>query len=206
MMTACAPPMTAHWMKQMGWDVAVLTLDMASAGTETGPWQPRVLALENAAAPAIDGEAVAGTGWRPVRPWSWIWSGAEVTSPGISRGPGMRSALAWREAFGALPAAEAVVFTSGDGVLARLAAAEWSGNAPAPVLALTGGTAAWTAAGYPLERGATRMASAPDDVRLRAREQAGSVEDAMRAYLTWEIELVNQMATDDDQRFQVVAG
>jgi hypothetical protein len=26
----------------------------------------------------------------------------------------------------------------------------------------------------------------------------------MRAYLTWEIDLVNQMATDDDQRFSVV--
>lgn len=29
-------------------------------------------------------------------------------------------------------------------------------------------------------------------------------EVAMRAYLAWEIELVNQMATDDDQRFNVV--
>ena len=42
-------------------------------------------------------------------------------------------------------------------------------------------------------------------MRLRAREQSGSVEDAMRAYLAWEIELVNQMATDDDQRFKVMA-
>ena len=48
--------------------------------------------------------------------------------------------------------------------------------------------------------------SAPDDMRLRARDQAGSVEDAMRAYLAWEIDLANQMATDDDQRFRVAAG
>jgi hypothetical protein len=109
------------------------------------------------------------------------------------------------EAFAALPATEAIVFTSADGVLARLAATDWNGRAPGPVLALSGGTAAWIAAGYRLERGATRMASAREDERLRAREQAGSVEDAMRAYLAWEIDLVNQMATDDDQRFRVTA-
>jgi hypothetical protein len=73
-------------------------------------------------------------------------------------------------------------------------------------VALSGGTAAWVAAGFGLERGATHMASTPDDMRLRAREQAGSVEDAMRAYLAWEIDLVNQMATDDDHRFKVMAG
>jgi hypothetical protein len=110
------------------------------------------------------------------------------------------------EAFTALPAAEAIVFTSSDGVLARLAATEWNGRAPAPVLGLSGGTEAWVAAGYELERGAVRMASAREDERLRAREQAGSVEDAMRAYLAWKIELVNQMATDDDQRFRLMAG
>ena len=48
------------------------------------------------------------------------------------------------------------------------------------------------------------MAHAPDDVWLPARERGGDRESAMRAYLAWEIELVNQMATDDDQRFNVV--
>jgi hypothetical protein len=48
------------------------------------------------------------------------------------------------------------------------------------------------------------MATSPDDVRLRAREQTGNVEDAMRAYLSWEIDLADQMAVDDDQRFRVL--
>lgn len=91
-------------------------------------------------------------------------------------------------------------------MLARLPAAKWSGRAPAPVLALIGGTAAWLAAGYALERGAERLASAWEDARPRAREMAGSIEDAMRAYLAWETEPVNQMAVDDDQRFRVLAG
>ncbi len=103
-----------------------------------------------------------------------------------------------------LPAAETLVFTSPDGVLAEVAAADRSAS-DGSVMALDGGTAAWTAAELPLETGATNMASAAEDIRLKAREQAGEVEDAMRAYLAWEIELVNDMAKDDDHRFRVIA-
>ena len=74
------------------------------------------------------------------------------------------------------------------------------------VLALEGGTAAWNAAGFPLEQGATRMAASPDDIRLPAREQTGNVEDAMQAYLAWEIDLADQMAADDDHRFRILVG
>ena len=193
--------MTAHWLQQMGWEVAALTLDLSSASA-IGPWQPRVLGFGDTA-PMVDAATLHG----------WLQAGRTVVvdldwSRGYIAGhiPGAHYAIRARlsEALPALPQADAVVFTSADGLLARLAAAEWAGKAP--MHALSGGTAAWAAAGYTLERGATRMASAPDDVRLRAREQPGSVEDAMRAYLAWEIELVNQMTADDDQRFRVTAG
>ena len=49
------------------------------------------------------------------------------------------------------------------------------------------------------------MATIPDDIRLKAREQAENVEEAMKEYLAWEINLVNQMAADDDQRFNINA-
>jgi hypothetical protein len=58
-------------------------------------------------------------------------------------------------------------------------------------------------AGYPLASGDDRMAETPNDVWLPAREQGGDRESAMRAYLAWEIDLVKQMATDDDHRFKV---
>ena len=50
-----------------------------------------------------------------------------------------------------------------------------------------------------------------DDIPANAREKLEfiwleKVEDAMNAYLSWEIELVNQMAMDDDQRFRVGVG
>jgi 3-mercaptopyruvate sulfurtransferase SseA len=104
-----------------------------------------------------------------------------------------------------LPEAETIVLTSADGALARLAAAEIAGRASVPVMVLSGGTEAWRRAGLTLETGATQMASEADDVVLSARERNQNREEAMREYLTWEINLVNDMATDDDHRFQVVA-
>jgi rhodanese-related sulfurtransferase len=102
-----------------------------------------------------------------------------------------------------LPLADSIVLTSLHGDLARIAAAELIRTAAHPVHALEGGTRAWTLAGYPLAKEADRMADAPDDVWLPARERGGDRESAMRAYLAWEIDLVNQMVTDDDQRFKV---
>ena len=75
-----------------------------------------------------------------------------------------------------------------------------------PVLALAGGTQAWVQAGLPLETGATRLADEADDVFLMPRERGQDREAAMREYLTWEINLVNDMAEDDDHRFRVVTG
>jgi rhodanese-related sulfurtransferase len=197
--------MTAHWMQQMGWEVAVMTLDMFGATRETGPYSPRVLGLDGVSVPSIDAAALHArlqAGGTVVVDLDWSRGFIAGHIPGAWYA--IRARLA--EAFTTLPATEAIVFTSSDGVLARLAAAEWNGRAPAPVMALSGGTVAWIAAGYALERGAERMASAREDERLRAREMAGGVEDAMRAYLAWEIDLVNQMATDDDHRFKVMAG
>ncbi|HEY1931277.1 MAG TPA: rhodanese-like domain-containing protein [Acetobacteraceae bacterium] len=197
--------MTAHWMKQMGWEVATMTLDLRSGDPPTGPYVPRVLGLDGVAVPTIDAaelHARLQAGHTVVVDLDWSRDYIAGHIPGAFYA--IRSRLA--NALASVPEADVTVFTSGDGTLAKLAAAEWSGAGPVPVLALEGGTAAWRAAGYPVEHGATRMACPPDDMRLRAREQAGSVEDAMRAYLAWEIDLVNQMAADDDQRFKVAAG
>ena len=188
--------MTAHWLKQMGWNAVALTLDRLSG--ETGPYVPPALGLGDAT--SIDVEGLAARADAVVADLDWSRSYYDGHIPGAWYA--IRSRLT--DDFDRLPQAEPIVFTSGDGVLARLAAAEWAGRKP--VFALEGGTQAWAASGRSLETGATRMASAAEDMRLRAREMPGKVEDAMNAYLSWEIELVNQMATDDDQRFRVMAG
>ena len=72
-----------------------------------------------------------------------------------------------------------------------------------PVKVLAGGTAAWKAAGLPLETGMGPLASEPDDVALSARERPADRERYMREYLAWEIDLVNQIGRDEDCRFRL---
>jgi rhodanese-related sulfurtransferase len=199
--------MTAHWMKQMGWDAAAMTVDMRSGQRETGAWPPHVLGLEGVTIPAIDAAALRArmqAGNVTVVDVDWSRDYIEGHIPGAWYG--IRSRLNEVQALRNLPAGHALVFTSADGALAKLAASDWLQQTPASVLALSEGNAAWRAAGYALEAGATHMVTAPDDIRLRARDQGQNVEEAMRAYLSWEIELVNQMASDDDQRFRVMKG
>jgi rhodanese-related sulfurtransferase len=104
-----------------------------------------------------------------------------------------------------LPAQGELVLTSEDGAIARFAAAEIAANAGRPVRALAGGTAAWKAAGLPLETGMEKLADEPDDVSLSARDRLADRERFMREYLAWEIDLVNQIARDTDCRFRLAA-
>jgi hypothetical protein len=60
------------------------------------------------------------------------------------------------------------------------------------------------AAGLPLEKGSAQFTDAADDVWLTPRQRGEFPEDAMREYLEWEINLVNDMADDDDHRFNVM--
>ncbi len=195
--------MTAHWMKQMGWDVATLTLDMRHKEQQTGPWFPRILGYGNEIISTMDALSLH----RRLREnsvsvvdidWSRDYIAGHV--PGAYYG--IRSRL--NEIIAELPETD-IVITSSDGILAKLAVAELSKTSSRAILALEGGNSAWRNAGYPLEQGATRMATIPDDIRLKAREQAENVEEAMKEYLAWEINLVNQMAADDDQRFNINA-
>jgi rhodanese-related sulfurtransferase len=109
-----------------------------------------------------------------------------------------------RDGLAKLPAGRPIVLTSPDGALARLAAAKLREAASVPVLALTGGTQAWVKAGLPLETGMAHALDPADDVFLSPRDRGQNREEAMREYLTWEINLVRDMATDDDHRFRVI--
>ena len=101
-----------------------------------------------------------------------------------------------------MPAQGDLVLTSEDGTIARYAAAELRTRRPVKVLA--GGTAAWKAAGLPLDTGMGPLASEPDDVSVSARDRPPAERERyMREYLAWEIDLVNQIARDADCRFRL---
>jgi rhodanese-related sulfurtransferase len=96
-----------------------------------------------------------------------------------------------------LSAAGHVVITSPDGMLARLAVDEVADLTSAEVHVLDGGTDAWHAFGRPLVK--DRTAPADDaciDFYLRPYDRNSGVEEAMNAYLSWEIDLVHEIERD----------
>jgi rhodanese-related sulfurtransferase len=195
--------MTASWLKQMGWpDIAVLAAGPGDGDWETGPYVPRVPGLEAASAPQIDALDLRD---RLAADKVTVIDVNLSTRYALGHIPGAWFAIRSRlvAALAMLPSHQAIVLTSPDGALAALAAAELQAVASVPVMTLAGGTQAWVRAGLPLERGATRMTDQPDDVFLSPRERGQNREAAMREYLTWEINLVNDMAEDDDHRFRI---
>ena len=102
-----------------------------------------------------------------------------------------------------LPSMQTVVLTSEDGVLAHLAAPEaaalWPGS---DVRVLDGGNAAWFASGHETEAGIERATTALDDVWYKPYEQPRAYEEHARAYLTWEVALVEQIRRDPTVRFR----
>lgn len=198
--------MTASWLKQMGWpDVAVLVSGPADGDRVTGQHAPHVLGLDVVTVPSI-----VATDLRD----RLAAGAAAVIDLDLSRHyaqghiPGAWFAIRSRLCDGLtkLPPEHPIVLTSPDGRLAQLAAAELLAATSVPVLALSGGTQAWSHVGLPLETGMARVIDQADDVFLSPRERGQNREDAMREYLTWEINLVKDMATDDDHRFRVIAG
>jgi len=103
-----------------------------------------------------------------------------------------------------LSAARHVVITSPDGMLARLAVPELRTLTGADIHVLDGGTEAWHAFGRPLVKDKTNP---PDDAcidfYLRPYDRNKGIEEAMRAYLSWEIDLVHQIERDGTVAFGI---
>jgi rhodanese-related sulfurtransferase len=193
---------TASWLRRMGWDAVVLDGGLDGGRLETG-----MSAIDTGRFP-LGGPEPATISAGEVAANSPV-----VVDLALSRRyrdghiPGARFAIRARlaEKLTDLPAFGDLMLTSEDGILARFAAAEIAPRAGRPVKWLEGGTAAWQAAGLPLETGMARLADEPDDVALSARDRPAERERFMREYLAWEVDLVNQIARDDDCRFRLAA-
>lgn len=200
--TGVRATMTASWLIQMGWtDVAVLDGGLEAGPLERGPRTPRVLGLDEAVCDSVtpaELDALIGR------------KAATVVDLGASRAyraghvPGAWFAVRSRIAAGLdrVPVTGRLVFTSEDGTVARLAAAESADLAAAPAACLEGGTEAWAAAGLPLVEGEENMADAADDVWLKPYERAGDVTAAMNEYLSWELDLMRQVERDGTAGFR----
>jgi len=89
-------------------------------------------------------------------------------------------------------------------VLAHLAAPEAAALWP-NVKVLEGGNKAWRAAGHATESGMAKPTTALDDVWYKPydHEHGSDYEKHARAYLSWEVALVDQIRRDPTIRFRV---
>jgi rhodanese-related sulfurtransferase len=190
--------MTASWMVQMGWH-AVVVQTGALTGDETGQPAPHLPTFPAPHHPITARELAETQG--------------SVTVLDLARSPLYRAGHipgAWfiipsrlADDIRALAGHGPLVLTSPDGILAQAFAAAAQAATDRTVRVLTGGTAAWTAAGLPLDRDPL-WASPPSDVYKRPYEGTDNAVEAMQGYIDWELGLVAQLANDGISNFRVV--
>ncbi|NBA98689.1 rhodanese-related sulfurtransferase [Pseudomonas sp. R5(2019)] len=193
--------MSASWLAQLGWEVAVLDDVRPEHLTETGAWQPPLPTVP-------EGDAVT-----PAQLAAWLEEGNTVlldftTSANYVKRhiPGAHWALRAQlpQALESLPLAERYVLTCGSSLLARFALGEVKALTGKPVFVLEGGTANWIAAQRPLESGETHLAVPRTDRYRRPYEGTDNPREAMQAYLDWEFGLVEQLGRDGTHGFSVI--
>jgi rhodanese-related sulfurtransferase len=194
--------MTAHWLKQLGWEVQVLDRGLEGVTLETSSRR----------------EATAGLPTvqfiEPVEAAGWFADGAAGVSlePSAAYHQAHPKGAVWsiRPRLEQLPprvlAADRIILFADDEAVGRLAAADLSELTIAQIAMVAGGTQAWTRTGLP-------VVASPDDPPDSERidyifwnhdRHAGN-EDAMRAYLQWETELPAQIAAEGLSGFRVMA-
>ncbi len=186
--------MTAHWLKQMGWDVQVLDRALSGVALEAGPAAsplpsnlpelPEIAPAEaaewlaaSAGALSLDSSAV----YRAGHPAGAVW---------VTRARPRSLPLC-------LLALLRIVLFAEDPVTARLAAIDLRETTGSKLAVVRGGAQAWQKGGLPWE--ATPDVP-PDSKRIdylfwNHDRHAGN-RDAMQAYLRWETELPEQIAAD----------
>ena len=185
--------MAAAWLRLMGHrDVFVVK------GAPMLPPRPAAAAMpEPEAVPAITPAALAATPDAVVVDLARSIDFRDGHVPGALWGIRTRlAALA-----DALAEASLVVVTAPVARLAQLAVPELRALTSADIRVLEGGTAAWGAQ-FPLERDRTVPADADCvDFYLRPYDRNTGIAEAMHAYLSWEIDLVHEIARDGTVRF-----
>ena len=194
--------LTASWLLQMNVAEVVVLPVAPHEATETGP-DRGLLAATPPDVPALEaGEAKA-------RMDAGQLTVIDVDASSRYRAghlPGATFALRSRLMgdVARIPGNGPILLTSADGVLAAFAAAELSAATERPISILRGGTAAWRAAGHPLEQGDGRRMHAMEDAWTSPYAYPTEAERfaAFRTYLGWEIDLIGQIKRDGTTRFR----
>lgn len=194
-------PITASWLAQMGWEVAVLNDVRRDDFNERGT--PAISVPPGPQAEEISPQQLADQLREPGTVVLDFTTSVNYVSRHI---PGaywlVRSQL--RQALETIPSAKRYVVTCGSSLLARYAVPEVAALTGKPVQLLSGGTLAWISAGLALEHGETHLATPRSDRYRRPYEGTDNSPAAMQAYLDWEFGLVDQLARDGTHGFKVL--
>mgnify|MGYP004704163735 FL=1 len=194
---------TASWLAQMNWQVAVLSGLDSSEFSERGEW--RVPVAEVGQYPQIDARTAE----------QWLAAGGTkifdfTTSANYVKGhiPGagwvLRADLPQLAEERALPEAERYIVTCGSSLLARYSVGKLQQLTGKPVFLLEGGNAAWRAAGLPEERGESWLLSERKDRYRRPYEGTDIAPEDMQAHLDWDYGFVAQLEKDATHGFTVI--
>ena len=199
--------MTASWLNQMGWDEVYVLEPEGEDGFDG--WQvergPRTRGVAAVPWRSISAQDLAARQKRGDVSVIDLATSLHFRSRHI---PGAWWAVRARlgEARARLPATPALVLTSEDGILARLAAPEAAGIWPGiDVSVLEGGNAAWFEAGLHAEKGVDNATTSLDDVWYKPYDHGKDYEKHARAYLDWEVALVDQIKRDPTVKFRAYA-
>jgi len=188
--------MTASWLRQLGWDEVFVLRDALKGVLEHGAYRPRLLGFE--AVPTVAAQELA----RVLADDATVIVVDAGTSVQYRRRHIPGAIWCMRSRLQQLPQASACVFTSPNGVYAHYCARDLLRLRPdASVRVLEGGNRAWFDAGLPGEGGAGRMTGEADDVWVKPYQRR-EAQAAMQEYLSWEVNLVEQIARDGDARFR----
>jgi rhodanese-related sulfurtransferase len=197
--------MTAHWLRQMGWDVVVLERAFDGAELEQGPGEApmpnlpaaAIVSPAEAAALLTDGAAAVALGasaaFRAGHPPGALWS----IRPRLPKLPQR-----------VLGARRIVVFAE-DVAVAKLALADLAELSQAQTAIVDGGIAAWRAAGYSVVESPD---TPPDEERIDfifwnhdRHDSSDSSRRAMQNYLQWELDLPGEIEKDGMSGFRIGA-
>jgi rhodanese-related sulfurtransferase len=199
--------MTASWLAQMGWQVAVIK-DITNHDLQskvTGPEDD----LPHTLAPLTVVDPPTLKTWLANRSNLSMVIDVGDSATYVKRHiPGawwlLRSQLA--QDFTRVHKANRYVLTCGDGRISRYAVAELQPllRPGVEVLWLPGGNAAWQAAGFSTQQGESYLASPRIDRYRRPYESSDNPSRAMQAYLDWKLGLVEQLKRDGTHHFKVI--
>lgn len=192
---------TASWLAQMGWEeVAVLEGGLDGDDLVTGRDAPDVTGTGGIAVRTVD---VDGLRELLEDGRATVIDFADSTSYRKAHIPGARWAIRSRldRVAEKLPNSSILVVTALEDGLALLAARDLGRISEAEVRWLPGGTAAWTAAGRESESGFDNALDEPVDRYHRPFDHPSRAEEAMKQYLEWEINLIEQIKRDGTLSF-----